>query len=66
MNDPTAYLLAELAAVKDENRALRVRVRSLERSRDLWRTRARAWRWGALHGRRDVPTVSTGLRTATQ
>jgi hypothetical protein len=61
VNEPAAILLAELAAVKAENKALRRRVRNLEQSRELWRIRARAWKWAQTKGRRPLSPLSPEL-----
>jgi hypothetical protein len=43
--DATATLLQEVGRLHTENVKLRSRVRELERSRERWRTEAKAWKW---------------------
>jgi len=64
VNEPADYLLRELAAVRVENRALRRRVRELERSRAYWRQVARIAGWADRHNAPELSPQSPGFSTS--
>lgn len=61
MNESAEYLLAQLTEAREENRALRRKLRLANKRCDRIREEALAWQWGYLDLQRGLSTRSTAL-----